>query len=45
MRIRNKKTGQVLDVNDGQAYVHCDDIAITFNSLKWLFDNWEDVNE
>ena len=45
MKIRNKKTGQVLDVNDNRAYIHCGDIAIAFNSLKWVFDNWEDYDE
>ena len=45
MKIRNKKTGQVLDVKDNRAYIHCGDIAIAFDSLKWLFDNWEDYEE
>ena len=45
MKIRNKKTGQIIEVNGGQAYVHCGDIAIVFRSLEWLFDNWEDYNE
>ena len=45
MKIRNKHTGQIIEVNGGQAYVHCGDIAIMFRSLEELNRNWEDVDE
>ena len=45
MKFRNKKTGQIIEVNGGQAYVHCGDIAIVFRSLAELNEKLEDYEE
>lgn len=45
MKLRNKHTGEVIEVNGEQAYIHCGDIAIMFSSLKELNKHWEDYEE
>ena len=45
MKLRNKHTGEIIEVNGGQAYIHCGDIAITFTSLEKLNKQWEDYDE
>ena len=42
MKLQNKHTGEVVEVNGNQAYIHCGNIAITFTSLEDLNKHWED---
>ena len=45
MKLRNKHTGEVIEVNGGRGYLHTGNIAITFGSLKELNEKWEDYEE
>lgn len=45
MKLRNKKTGEIIEVNGGRAYIHFGELAYMFNTLKQLNENWEDYNE
>ena len=45
MLLRNKHTGEIVEVNGGQGYLHTGDIAISFSSLDQLNSTWEDVPE
>ena len=44
MKLRNKHTGEIIEVNGGQAYIHCGDIVIMFTSLEKLNKQWEDYD-
>lgn len=45
MLLRNKHTGEIVEVNGGRGYLHTGDISISFSSLKQLNSTWEDYDE
>lgn len=45
MRLKNKRTGEIVEVNGGRGYLHIGDIAINFSSLEQLNSTWEDYDE
>ena len=45
MKLRNKLTDEIIEVNGGYAYIHCGDTAIRFSSLEELNKHWEDYDE
>lgn len=45
MKLRNKKTGEIVKVNNLNAFVHTDEETKIYNSLADLNAEWEDVPE
>lgn len=45
MKLRNKKTGEIVKVNNLNAFVHLDEETKIYNSLADLNEEWEDYEE
>jgi hypothetical protein len=45
MKLKNKHTGEIVEVNGGRGYLHIGDISISFSSLDQLNSTWEDYDE
>lgn len=45
MKLRNKKTGEIVKVNNLNAFVHTDEETKIYHSLAELCEEWEDYEE